>query len=188
MLSDEDKRFLLRLARDSMEAFASGRTFQPPAEVPESVRPVQGAFVSLHKAGQLRGCIGYVEGVRPLWEAVRDLAVEAAAHDPRFPPVRPRETEEVDIEISALEPLERIKGPGDFEIGKHGLYIRVAGRSGLLLPQVATEHNWDAPKFLEQTCWKAGLPPDAWRDPAAELCRFGAAIFGEKAMGLWPPE
>ena len=188
MLSDQDKRLLLEIARGAMAAFASGGTFEDPLMVPDALRPVVGAFVSLHKAGQLRGCIGYVEGIRPLWEAVRDLAVEASAHDPRFPPVRPRETEEVDIEISVLDPLERIKGPDDVEIGKHGLYIRAAGRSGLLLPQVATEHGWGAPKFLEQPCWKAGLPPGEWQNPKAELYRFGAEIFGEKAMGLWPPE
>jgi AmmeMemoRadiSam system protein A len=184
MLSDEDKRFLLRLARDSMAAFAAGDVFKDPADVPGSTRKVQGAFVSLHKAGQLRGCIGYVEGIKPLWQAVRDLAVEASAHDPRFAPVRPREVEEVDVEISVLTPLERIKGPGDVEVGAHGLLIRSAGRSGLLLPQVATQHAWDAEKFLEQTCWKAGLPLDEWRHARAELYRFGAEVFDEKALGL----
>lgn len=188
MLSDEDKRLLLEIARGAMAAFASGGTFEDPLMVPNALRAVVGAFVSLHKAGDLRGCIGYVEGVKPLWEAVRDLAVEASAHDPRFAPVRPRELEEIDMEISVLGGLERIKGPGEIEVGTHGLYIRSAGRSGLLLPQVAAEHAWDGPKFLEQTCWKAGLPLDAWRKPGAEVYRFGAAVFGEKAMGLWPPK
>jgi AmmeMemoRadiSam system protein A len=188
MLSDEDKRFLLRLARDSMVAFASGRTFEEPAGVPVSLRAARGAFVSLHKAGNLRGCIGYVEPIKPLWEAVSDLAIEASAHDPRFPPVRPREIEELDIEISVLEPLERIKGPDDIEIGTHGLLIRSAGRSGLLLPQVAAEFAWNPSRFLEQTCWKAGLPLDEWRSRSAEIYRFGAEVFGEKKMGLWPPE
>lgn len=187
MLSDEDKRFLLRLARDSMAAHAAGGPLREPAPAPESTKVVQGAFVSLHKEGQLRGCIGYVEGIKPLWQAVRDLAVEASARDPRFAPVRPREVEEIDIEISVLSPLERIKGPDEVEIGTHGLMIRYAGRSGLLLPQVATQYAWDAEKFLEQTCWKAGLPLDTWRRRDAELLRFSATIFGEKAMGLWPP-
>lgn len=188
MLSDEDKRFLLQLARASMAAFAAGEVFQDPAGVPEGVQAVLGAFVSLHKAGQLRGCIGYVEGIKPLWQAVRDLAVEASARDPRFAPVRPREIEEIDIEISVLGPLERVKGPGDIRIGMHGLLIRYAGRSGLLLPQVAIEHAWDAPKFLEQTCWKAGLPVNSWQDREAEIHRFDAEVFGEKAMGLWPAQ
>jgi len=187
MLSDEDRRFLLRLARDSMAAFAVGEVLQDPLDVPESARATLGAFVSLHKAGQLRGCIGYVEGIKPLWQAVRDLAVEASAHDPRFPPVRPREVEEIDIELSVLGALERVKGAGDVEIGAHGLLIRSGGRSGLLLPQVATEHAWDAPKFLEQTCWKAGLPLDEWQSSSSELYRFGAEVFGEKSMNLWPP-
>jgi len=188
MLSDEDKRFLLRLARDSMAAFASGRRPKPLDDVPDTVQAVQGAFVSLHKAGELRGCIGYVEGIKPLWEAVSDLAVEASAHDPRFPPVRPRETEEIDIEISVLGLLEQITGPAEIEIGTHGLYLRSRGQSGLLLPQVATQYNWEATKFIEQTCWKAGLALDAWKDPKAEIYRFGAEVFGEKQMGLWPPE
>jgi AmmeMemoRadiSam system protein A len=186
MLSDEDKRFLLQLARDSMAAFATGEILRDPADVPASVQAALGAFVSLHKAGQLRGCIGYVEGIKPLWQAVRDLAVEASARDPRFAPVRPREIEEIDIEISVLGPLERVRGADDVEVGTHGLLIRHAGRSGLLLPQVASEHAWDAAKFLEQTCWKAGLPLDAWRARDAEISRFGAEVFGEKSMGLWP--
>ncbi len=188
MLSDQDKRLLLEIARRAMAAFASGATFEDPLMVPDALRPVVGAFVSLHKAGDLRGCIGYVKGVKPLWEAVRDLAVEASAHDPRFAPVRPRELEEIDVEISVLGLLEQIKGPGEIEIGTHGLYIRAAGRSGLLLPQVASEHAWNAPKFLEQVCWKAGLPLDAWHKPGAEVSRFGAEVFGEKQMGLWPPQ
>lgn len=188
MLSDEDRRFLLRLARESMTAFARGQSMDDPVEVPSAIRPVRGAFVTLHKASQLRGCIGYVEGIRPLWEAVRDLAVEASAHDPRFPPVRPREIEEVDLEISVLSPLERIRGAEDVVVGTHGLVIRFAGRSGLLLPQVAGERGWSATTFLEQTCWKAGLPLEAWRNPGAELFRFSAEVFGEKAMGLWPPD
>jgi AmmeMemoRadiSam system protein A len=186
MLSDEDKRFLLRLARDSMAAHAAGERFADPAEVPDGTKAVQGAFVSLHKEGQLRGCIGYVEGIRPLWQAVRDLAVEASARDPRFAPVRPREVEEIDIEISVLSPLEPIKGREQVEVGTHGLMVRYAGHSGLLLPQVATQYAWDAEKFLEQTCWKAGLPLETWRNPNAELLRFSATVFGEKAMGLWP--
>ena len=188
MLSDEDKLFLLRLARDSMAAHASGRAGEALSDVPESVQVVQGAFVSLHKAGELRGCIGYVEGIKPLWEAVRDLAIEASARDPRFPAVRSREVEEIDIEISVLGPLEPITGPAQVEIGAHGLFIRLRGHSGLLLPQVAAEHAWAPPKFLEQTCWKADLPLDAWKDPKSELYRFGAEIFGDKQMGLWPPQ
>jgi AmmeMemoRadiSam system protein A len=171
-----------------MAAFAAGQVLGDPLDVPEGAHAVQGAFVTLHKAGQLRGCIGYVEGIKPLWQAVQDLAVEASAHDPRFSPVRPREVEEIDVEISVLSPLERIRGPDDVEIGTHGLILRSRGRSGLLLPQVAAEHAWDAPKFLEQTCWKAGLPLDEWQSPNAELYRFGAEVFGEKSLGLWPPE
>jgi AmmeMemoRadiSam system protein A len=170
-----------------MAAFAAGEVLEDPLDVPEGAHTVQGAFVTLHKAEQLRGCIGYVEGIKPLWQAVRDLAVEASAHDPRFPPVRPREVEEIDVEISVLSPLEQVRGPNDVEIGTHGLLLRSRGRSGLLLPQVATEHAWDAPKFLEQTCWKAGLPLDEWQSPHAELYRFGAEVFGEKSLGLWPP-
>lgn len=185
MLSDENKRFLLQLARDSMAAFAAGQALRDPANVPDGVQAVLGAFVSLHKDEQLRGCIGYVEGIKPLWQAVRDLAIEASARDPRFAPVKGGEAEQIDIEISVLGPLEPIDGPDEIEIGTHGLLIRRAGRSGLLLPQVAAEYAWSRERFLEQTCWKAGLPLDAWQGPGAEIYRFDAEVFGEKAMGLW---
>jgi AmmeMemoRadiSam system protein A len=171
-----------------MAAHATGERFDDPAVAPESTQRMSGAFVSLHKEGRLRGCIGYVEAIKPLWQAVRDLAVEASARDPRFAPVRPRELEEIDLEISVLSPLERIKWPGDIEIGTHGLVVRYAGHSGLLLPQVATEFAWSAERFLEQVCWKAGLPLDTWQDPEAELSRFSAEVFGERAEGLWPPQ
>ncbi|MBN1916333.1 MAG: AmmeMemoRadiSam system protein A [Verrucomicrobia bacterium] len=188
MLSDDDKQYLLRLARDSMAARAVGERLGDQAQVPDSIRTVQGAFVSLHKAGQLRGCIGYVEGIKPLWQAVGDLAVEASAHDPRFEPVKPDEVGDIDIEISVLSPPEPIRGPDEVKIGTHGLIVRSGGRSGLLLPQVATQYNWGPERFLEQTCWKAGLPLDTWRSPKTELLRFSATVFGERSMGLWPPQ
>ena len=133
----------------------------------------------MKKHGELRGCIGYIEGIKPLWEAVRDMARAAALEDPRFPPVRPEEVPELEIEISVLTPLWRVKDIKDIVIGRDGLIIRKGWRQGLLLPQVATEYGWDVKTFLEHTCLKAGLPRDAWKDPEAEIWAFSAEVFSE---------
>ncbi|MGC8490446.1 MAG: AmmeMemoRadiSam system protein A [Syntrophobacteraceae bacterium] len=136
-----------------------------------------GAFVCLHKGKELRGCIGMVESSAPVWETVMKMAVEAAFADPRFCALSPDELGEIDLEISVLTPLRRISGLSDIEIGKHGLLIRKGYRSGLLLPQVATEHGLGAEKFLEWTCHKAGLPEEAWKDSDAEIYAFSADVF-----------
>lgn len=118
-----------------------------------------------------------IEGFGPLFQTVKEMAVQAAFADPRFPPLTPDELSELDLEISVLTPLERIKDPSRIEIGKHGLLIRKKSYSGLLLPQVATDHGWDRQQFLEWTCRKASLPPRAWQDPDTEIFVFSADIF-----------
>ena len=118
-----------------------------------------------------------VEGFGPLHRTVEDMAVQAAFADPRFCPLNPNELDDLDIEISVLTPLERIRDPSQVEVGKHGLLIRKKFHSGLLLPQVATEHGWDRVQFLEWTCRKASLPPNAWKDADAKLYVFSADIF-----------
>ncbi len=137
----------------------------------------RGAFVTLHKGQALRGCIGYVEAHKPLWETVKDAAIQAAFSDPRFPPVRPDELGELRLEVSALSPLERLKDPMDFSIGRHGLVVRKHYHSGLLLPQVAVEQGWGKEDFLSWTCKKAGLPPDCWKHGDVDLYRFSAEVF-----------
>lgn len=161
-LTPEEKIILLRTARESIAARLSRRP-------PEFPRPTQalttpcGAFVTLHRGEQLRGCIGYVTAAAPLHETVRHVALASAFEDPRFPPLAAAELPEVSIEISVLSPLERITDVSVIQVGVHGIIIRQGHRSGLLLPQVATEQGWNRETFLTHTCYKAGLPGDAWR-------------------------
>lgn len=176
----DEQRALLGLAREAIRARLEGR---PPAEAPVAPRLLEpgGAFVTLSRRsdGGLRGCIGFIEASRPLAEAVAEAAVLAATADTRFEPVEAAELERLQLEISVLSPLEPAR-PEDVVVGRHGLMIRHAGRSGLLLPQVAEEHDWDRETFLDQTCRKAGLPQGAWRQPGAELRAFTAQVFGEE--------
>ncbi len=139
----------------------------------------RGAFVTLHKNGRLRGCIGYIQAGKPLWEVVVDNTINAASSDHRFPPVSREELPLLDIEISVLSPLEKLSGPETVEVGLHGLYIVSGFSSGLLLPQVPTEQGWDRETFLENLCLKAGLERDAYLR-GAELYGFTAQVFGEK--------
>jgi AmmeMemoRadiSam system protein A len=143
-----------------------------------------GAFVTLHEAGRLRGCIGYIRAVKPLRQTVAEMAVQAALHDPRFPAVTAAEIPDLDIEISVLSPLEGVDDVSSIEVGRHGLIIQDARHSGLLLPQVATEQGWDRDTFLDHTCLKAGLEPGAWRRDDVTILRFTAEVFGEKSLGM----
>jgi len=176
-LSAADRRRLLELARESVAARAGGGA--PPA-VPDTPAVKAGAFVTLHRDRQLRGCIGSLETDRPVAEIVRQSAAAAAAEDPRFPPVTLEEIGALDVEVSVLGPLEPLDpvDPAGVEIGRHGLVVEEGLRRGLLLPQVATEWGWDATTFLSQACVKAGLPADAWRR-GARVYRFEAVVFGE---------
>jgi AmmeMemoRadiSam system protein A len=177
MTSDEDRRLLLQLARDAIIAHVTAAP--PPAADPVGAcARLGGAFVSIHKRGELRGCIGHIEANEPLGAIVPRCAVAACSSDPRFPPISASELGDVDLELSLLGPLEPIAGPDDVEIGRHGLLVERAWHRGLLLPQVATEWRWDARTFLAQTCRKAGLPSDAWQH-GASLWRFEAEVFGE---------
>ena len=145
--------------------------------VPRSLCEPRGAFVSLHRQGQLRGCIGYLEAVKPLGQTVREMAAAAAFHDPRFRPLGKEELADLEVEISVLSPMRLIKNIDEIQVGTHGLYIVQGPCRGLLLPQVATEYKWDRLTFLQQTCGKAGLPPDAWKDPDTKIYLFTAEIF-----------
>jgi AmmeMemoRadiSam system protein A len=145
----------------------------------ETLKEKRGAFVTLKKRGHLRGCIGYIKAVKPLWETVQEMAVAAAFHDPRFPSLKPEELKDLSFEISVLSPLKRIRDVKEIAVGKDGLYIVRGYNSGLLLPQVAVEYNWDRETFLSETCYKAGLPPQAWMDAETEIYIFSADYFGD---------
>ncbi len=177
-LDSDERRQLLRLAREALESHYAGQ--KPPVVGRPSAKLKQrrGAFVTLTREGHLRGCIGYVEPIVPLWQAVREMAVAAATGDPRFSPVTPDELGDLRIEISALSPLVKCDDPTGITVGSHGLVVRHGGRSGLLLPQVPQEQGWDREEFLAHTCRKAGLPPDAWKRDA-ELFIFTAQVFCE---------
>lgn len=176
-LSESEKKTLHQIAKAVIENRAKGKPI-PEFKIDSPVlKENRGAFVSLHKRGQLRGCIGYIEGRGPLHKTIEEMAEAAAFRDPRFSPVTERELGELDIEISVLTPLKRITDVNEIEVGKHGIYIRKGWYSGLLLPQVATEYGWDRKTFLEHTCQKAGLPSNVWKEKDTEIYIFSADIF-----------
>jgi len=179
-LSAEEKRQLLKIARDTIESIARGENPPEVKITSDRLKEKRGAFVTINKKGMLRGCIGYIHALKPLAETIQEMAEAAAFRDPRFLPVAAEELPDLDIEISVLTPLERIDDPEKIEVGKHGILIRKGPNQGLLLPQVAVEYGWDRETFLEHTCQKAGLPGDAWREEDAEIWIFSADVFGEK--------
>ncbi len=176
-LSETDQQTLLRMAREAIEGYLNSAQIPNIPEPPETLRQPCGAFVTLRKGKHLRGCIGYVEARRPLYVTVRECAVSAALHDPRFPPVTKKEMPGLNMEISVLSPLVEI-APEKIEIGRHGLLISRGAQRGLLLPQVAVEWNWGRERFLDETCLKAGLPSDAWQH-GARIQAFTAQVFPE---------
>ena len=153
------------------------RTRPAPGDL-GSLPEATGAFVTLKRDGQLRGCIGTLECRRPLAEEIARVAVSAAREDPRFDALRPTELDDLDVEVSVLGPLEEIdpRDPGAIEIGRHGLVVEQGHRRGLLLPQVATEWGWDREQFLSQTCTKAGLPADCWQEGRESLPLRGGRL------------
>ncbi len=153
--------------------------WEAPDDVPESavLKEKRGAFVTLKKNGELRGCIGYIEAYKPLYQTIREMALAAAFNDPRFPELGAHEWPEIEVELSVLTPLREIEDPDVVEVGKHGLLIRNASSSGLLLPQVAVEYGWSREEFLAHTCNKAGLVDDCWRRSGTRLYIFSADIF-----------
>jgi len=175
--SHEERTLLLQLAHDSILSALENHevSLDPPS--PHLTEP-RGAFTSLYLNGELRGCVGYVLPVSSVYRAVIDTARAAAFEDARFYPVTIEEARQLNIELSILSPPLSIS-PEEVEVGRHGLLISLAGQRGLLLPQVPAERNWDRITFLQQTCRKAGLPPDAWQRGAL-IEAFTAEVFGEK--------
>ena len=197
-LSGNARRILLELARKALEQGAreypkrgavlgGGGDFI--CRIVESVtagmsgdaelRRQNGVFVTLRKGGALRGCIGTFTSRQPLFKTVPEYTLQSAFFDPRFPPVAPQEVASVRIEVSVLSPLRRAR-PEEVEVGKHGIYIRRAGRSGCYLPEVATDYGMSREEFLSSCCAnKAGLPPDAWRQKETEILIFTTFKFAE---------
>ena len=188
MLNLEQGARLVKLARKAIESKFSIIKLKIDKETKEEFSEDLGCFVTLHKKGNLRGCIGFPEPVMSLCEGIVNAAQNAAFNDPRFQPVEKSELDEIDIEISVLTKPKRIdvRNPEDYikyiKVGKDGLIIRSTYTSGLLLPQVATEYNWNAITFLRQTCVKANLKPDDWQDfDNVRVYRFQSHVFGESS-------
>ncbi len=180
MLSEADQKQLLQLARHTLEKYLAGNSIQEIESVNPALQQKTGAFVTLHRQEELRGCIGHLISQEPLWQTVKQMAIAAATEDPRFDPVTLDEISEIDFEISVLTPFRKIQDLDEIEVGKHGLLMTQGRHRGLLLPQVATEQGWNREEFLAHTCIKAGLSPEAWLDPSTQIEIFSAQVFGEK--------
>ncbi|MCW8985045.1 MAG: AmmeMemoRadiSam system protein A [Thermoanaerobaculales bacterium] len=172
-------RFLLALARETIQSRLNGLPLPSPEPDDAILNEPRGAFVTLKIDGRLRGCIGHVIGVAPLWRAVRDNAIAAAFEDPRFAPLEADELPSTKIEISALTPLRPVVYD-EVIVGRDGILLENGISRGLLLPQVAVEYGWDRETFLDHTCRKAGLEPGCWRDPDTVISTFSAQVFGEE--------
>lgn len=184
VLSGEEGAAALALARQALEAAVRNERFCLPC-LPPVFREKRGVFVTLTGGGELRGCIGLPYPVMPLEQAIPEAAVSAALRDPRFPPVEPEELSKIRVEVTVLSVPVPITGPPEgrescVQVGTHGLIVQGFSRSGLLLPQVATEYCWSACEFLDHTCVKAGLPPGSWRSPRVEVLSFEGQIFHEQ--------
>lgn len=179
-LETETGECLLEHARAVVEAVV---TDESPPEPPDlaGLSEKRGAFVTLKKDGELRGCIGRPRPDQPLSEALEAAATEAATGDPRFPPVSPEELDSITVSVSVLTPPESLPDidPGDIVVGRDGLILTRGRQSGLLLPQVAADRDWTAEQFLRETARKAGLPPDAWKQGETTVKRFSAQVFAE---------
>ena len=180
MLSPESRRQLLALARGTLEAHFRG---EPPPRLPSDRAPAFGdpraLFVTLRMGDRLRGCIGTLAPEGDLSRTVPRFALRAAFEDPRFPGLESGELPECTIEISVLTAPRSLEDPEEIVIGRDGLILEIGGRRALLLPQVATEWGFDRPTFLAELSRKAGLPPEAWREPGARLWSFQAEVFAE---------
>jgi len=180
VLDESERTTLLGIARKTLDAYIKeGR--KPDVLVYEkNLQQKSGVFVTLKKGDELKGCIGYIQPVKPLYVAVQDMTIAASTQDPRFPAVTSEEVNDINIEISVMSQLRRIQSTQEVVVGEHGLYIDNGMNSGILLPQVATENKWDRSQFLENVCLKAGLPASALNDPSTQLYVFTADVFHEE--------
>jgi MEMO1 family protein len=183
MLNNQQRKKLLEIARASINSYLQNGKKMELSETDPVLIQEMGAFVTLNKHGELRGCIGNLSASQPLYLTARDMAVEATVYDPRFSAVTLAELKDIEIEISVLSPLKKVDSANEIELGKHGVLVRKGYQSGVFLPQVATETGWSKEEFLNNLCvHKAGLAQDAWKDKNTELYIFTAEVFSEKKM------
>jgi len=188
VLGHGERELALSIARRTLEAYLESGTIPSAAElgVPSSgpLRETLAAFVTLKKGGLLRGCIGHIDPVEPLWRSIRDNSIAAAVADRRFSPVRAEELGDLELEISILTRPERVGSPQEFEVGRDGVVLEAHGRRAVFLPQVAPEQGWDRATTLSHLARKAGLDVDVWRTPAAALSVFEAQVIAESSAEL----
>ena len=178
-LNAHEKQALLAIARQAIvHGVQTGQEYIEPREE-KTLNQRNGCFVTIKQDRQLRGCIGNFQSELPLFKEVAQMAQASASKDPRFYPLKEEDLTNFNLEISVLSPLRKVESIEEIEVGTHGIYIEKSFYRGVLLPQVATEHNWDRQTFLKQTCIKAGLPTDAWEAEDAEIYVFSAQVFGE---------
>jgi len=187
-LNGHEKNELLALARKSVEyAVRENKVYEPSASASEVLNQERGAFVTLRKSGELRGCIGYTSAAKPLYMTVRDTATLAALHDTRFQPVSVSELPQLEYEISVPSPFRRVLDIRQIKVGQHGLLMKNGASEGVLLPQVPVEKKWNRQRFLEETCAKAGMSSGCWKDENTDIFMFTAVVFGEnKPQALMP--
>jgi AmmeMemoRadiSam system protein A len=182
-LTESEQLLLLQIARNAVHLYLSNEMPHLP-EVPQgALAETHGVFVSIHRDGELRGCVGNVHPASPLYRTAAECAIAAAVADPRFMPLMLADLHKVEFEISVLSTMQRIENMDTIEIGTHGLLISKKTSRGLLLPQVASTYGWNRERFLQETCRKAGLGPDDWKKDAAIHC-FSALVFGEGQLHL----
>ena len=182
-MDEKDKKALLQIARKSVESAVKGISNDQTQAEPFSqvLKEKNGAFVTLRTRGTLRGCIGRMVSDIPLHKLVSEMAVSAATEDPRFNQIQPSELDDLEIDISVLSPLQKVENPLDFELGRHGIYIKKDSTTGCFLPQVAVDTGWTREEFLTQCCsTKAGLSPDAWKREDVDVYIFTSEIISEK--------
>ena len=180
MLSANETKTLLTIARETITNLVLKQKYTPEPREEKALNERSGCFVTIKQAGELRGCIGSFQTERPLFREVAAMAAASASKDPRFHPMEAEELNDFSIEISVLTPLQKIEDIAEIEVGRHGLYLEKNFSRGVLLPQVATDHNWDRITFLQQTCLKAGLPKNAWQADDMEIYIFSAQIIKEQ--------
>jgi AmmeMemoRadiSam system protein A len=180
-LNEQERTDLLSIARRTIEEYINKNNIPEidADKLTSDIKTKCGAFVTLHKQGMLRSCIGHFEAYEPLYKTVQQMAIAASTQDYRFPPVKPNEVNELELEISVLTPMRKINSIDEIELGKHGIYIKKGSRSGTFLPQVATETGWTKEEFLGYCAQdKVGLGWDGWKD--ADIFIYEALIFSEK--------
>ena len=178
LLTKKEQRDLLKIARETIISYVTSSRIPAVETASRGLNLESGCFVTIRKAGQLRGCIGNFVSDKPLYNLVQEMAVSAATRDPRFYPMKQQDLDAFELEISVLSPLKLVSAVDEIQVGTHGIYLVKNSSRGVLLPQVATEYGWDRDTFLRHTCLKAGLPENAWQKDC-EIYIFSALVFGE---------